>query len=70
MSLSKKEYARIDGAVLAGFLASGQPMKKELSAVPPCVDCGAVPEQYSRRTDGGVNCLDRGACYARQEAQS
>lgn len=70
MSLSKKEYRQIDGAVLAAFLASGQPMKKELCNVPPCAECGTVPVQYSRHDDGRVFCLDRGACYARQDVQA
>ena len=42
-------------AILAAFLATGKPFKKELEVVPPCHICGKELTQYRRTTDDDGN---------------
>lgn len=69
MSLTRKENQEINQAALASFLASDRKCVQELTVVPPCIECGFVPEKYWRTSDNpdsDVHCLDRAACYKRQ----
>lgn len=52
------------------WVAKGCPIAPpELTVVPPCAFCGAVPTQYHRFNDGTVQCLNRGDCYKRMNAK-
>ena len=71
--MTRKEKAELDKSILATFNKHGWPtMQKRPNPVPPCRDCGSVPEGiYSLFGDGSVQCSgdSRRNCYARMDGK-